>query len=137
MIYLKWQLISFGKILFNAFFEERIWFYFFIFFTLQFYIFVGVLKDMYIILEYTIRKLPNFFRLIVFFCVIASSKYIRQRGFNFRDILILWTLMQEVGILILFLHFFKSNVKPLLIIIWKYSCLYKWFLITYLTLNYI
>ena len=61
----------------------------FIFVTLQYKMFVDVLKNIYVKLESTIRKLLKFFCLIVLFCVIVSLKYKREGDFSFRDILIL------------------------------------------------
>ena len=121
------KIFHFGKIIFNVFLEQWIWLYVFIFITLQCKMFVDVLKNIYVKLEYTIRKLPKFFCLIVLFCVIVSLKYMREGDFSFRDILMLWTLKQEVIMLNLFLHISKSMVKTLLIMVWKYPYLYTSF----------
>merc|ERR1712074_129910 len=99
--------------------------YLFIFVTLQCKIFVVVLKNIYVKLEYTIRKLPKFFCLIFLFFVIVLLKYIKLGDSNFSDILMLRTLKQEVIILVLFLHAF--GLKALLMIFSKIPLLiYKW-----------
>ena len=60
------KIFNFGKILFNVFLEQWILLYVFNFVTLQCKMFVDVLKNIYVKLEYAIRKLPKCFCFIFF-----------------------------------------------------------------------